>query len=127
MYLYLYLRYISKVSSPTLLNACPPLYVSRELLVFATAHCGEGAAPPFITFLGTFLKIKRTTRIYIFTCVEAEQGSDPKGKKNRLKIRLRIRLRISLRFPIQWSPLVRATDVRSTRLYGQFLASPDQI
>ena len=28
---------------------------------------------------------------------------------------------------VQCSPLIRATDIRSTRLYGQFLASPDRI
>ena len=26
---------------------------------------------------------------------------------------------------VQWSPLVRAMDVRSTRLYGQFLTGPN--
>ena len=28
---------------------------------------------------------------------------------------------------LQWSPLVWSTDVRSIRLYGQFLASPKRI
>ena len=28
---------------------------------------------------------------------------------------------------IQWSPLVWSTDVRSIRLYGQFLASPERM
>ena len=28
---------------------------------------------------------------------------------------------------LQWSPLVWSTDVRSIRLYGQFLASPARI
>ena len=28
---------------------------------------------------------------------------------------------------VQWSPLVWSTDVRSTRLYGQFLAGPERI
>ena len=28
---------------------------------------------------------------------------------------------------VQWSPLVWSMDVRSTRLYGQFLASPERI
>ena len=36
-------------------------------------------------------------------------------------------LQIVLDLPLQWSPLVWSTDVRSIRLYGQFLASPERI
>ena len=34
---------------------------------------------------------------------------------------------IVIKLEVQWSPLVWSTDVRSIRLYGQFLASPERI